>query len=82
MSYGNVPTVFFVVKGVKESEKFNIDKKEISEVFWMNANDVTRYIKRFVSKSRSAWKIYLDEFSEAKLTIEKFIEHYRPKESQ
>jgi hypothetical protein len=69
MSYGNVPTVFFVVKGVKENEKFNIDKKEITEVFWMNANDVTKYIKRFVSKSRSGWKIYLDEFSEAKLTI-------------
>ena len=69
MSYGNVPTVFFVVKGVKENEKFNIDKKEITEVFWMNANDVTKYIKRFVSKSRSAWKIYLDEFSEAKITI-------------
>ena len=47
----------------------------------MNINDVTRYIKKFVSKSRSAWKIYLEEFSEPKPTIEEFIEHYKPKKS-
>lgn len=39
----------------------------------MNINDVTRFIKRFVSKSRTAWKIYLEDFSEPKLTIEEFI---------
>ncbi len=48
----------------------------------MNVNDVTKYIKRFVSKSKFAWKIYLEQFSEPKLTIEQFIEHYKPKEKE
>ena len=73
MANGNAPSVFFVVKGIKESEKLTIDYKEISEVFWMNVSDVTRFIKRFVSKSRTAWRIYLENFSEPKLTIEEFI---------
>lgn len=48
----------------------------------MNVNDVTKYIKRFVSKSKSAWRIYLDEFSESRLSIEQFIEHYKPRETE
>lgn len=51
----NVPSTFFVVGGVKESEKLIIDRKEIIDVFWMNINDITKYQKSFVRKSRTAW---------------------------
>lgn len=65
-----MPSIFFVVKGVKETEKFKIDPKEIAEVFWMNLADVTKYQRKFVSKSRTAWQIFQDQFSEPKMTIE------------
>lgn len=47
----------------------------------MNLSDVSKYQRKFVSKSRTAWQIYQDQFSEPKLTIEEFIDFYKPKAS-
>ena len=47
----------------------------------MSINDVTKYQKRFVRKSRDAWNIFRDEFNEPKLRIEEFIDYYKPKDN-
>jgi hypothetical protein len=58
-----VPSIFFVVRGVKESEKLTIDPKEIIDVFWMPVQEVKRSQKSFVSRSRVAWKYFIEDFN-------------------
>jgi hypothetical protein len=45
----------------------------------MNIIDVNKFIKRFVNKSKTAWKYFLENYNEGKPTIDEFIGHFKPK---
>ena len=44
----------------------------------MNINDVNKYMKRFVNKSKIAWKYFLENYNnESKLSIDEFIDNFK-----